>query len=67
MHIKANRNPTGEVTIIQFLLKSNDEDVMVVYINGDGLLDAGELSEFSGVERGELIRTLPIQEYNPSV
>lgn len=67
MHIKAIQNPTGEVTIVQFLLKSNDADVLVVYIDADGELDTGELSEFSDVERGQLTRTLPIQEYNPSV
>lgn len=64
MNIKAVRNPVGEVTIIQFLLKSNDEDVVVVYIDAEGLLDKGELSEFSGVERVGF--GLPRREYNPS-
>lgn len=65
MHIKAMRNPAGEVTIVQFLMKAND-DIEVVYIDADGELDKGELSEFSGVEPGELTRSLPLQEYNPS-
>lgn len=64
MNIKAVRNPIGEVTIIQFLLKSNDEDVVVVYIDAEGLLDKGELSEFSSVER--IGFGLPKREYNPS-